>query len=285
MIALQQSEVARGSRDAENIGMGVPIALTIAGSDSGAGAGIQADLKTFAALGVYGASVITAITAQNTKRVFAIHDVPAEVITAQIDVLFADLKIGAVKIGMLNKTVAVDAVMAALDRYRPDKVVLDPVLVASSGDQLLESGALGRLRELIGRVRVVTPNLLEAAALLDTVPARNEDEMRAQAERLLALGPGAVLIKGGHGAGPESVDVLVEPGSHARFAAPRIATRNTHGTGCTFASAIAAGLAKGLSLEQASRQAKSYVSAAIAAADRLGVGGGRGPLHHFPDRW
>jgi len=265
--------------------MSVPIALTIAGSDSSAGAGIQADLKTFAALGVYGASVITAITAQNTQRVFAIYDIPADFIAAQIDVLFADLDIGAVKIGMLNAAAAVDAVAAALDRYQPRHVVLDPVLVASSGDQLLQSSALGRLRELIGRVQVVTPNLLEAATLLDTLPARDEDEMRAQAESLLALGPGAVLIKGGHGGGPESVDVLVEPGGYSRLAAPRVAVRNTHGTGCTFASAIAAGLAKGLPLEQAAREAKTYVSAAIAAADRLGVGGGRGPLHHFPDRW
>ncbi len=265
--------------------MSIPIALTIAGSDSSAGAGIQADLKTFAALGVYGASVITAITVQNTKRVFAIHDVPADFIAAQIDALFADLDIGAVKIGMLNTAAAIDVVAAALDRYQLRNVVLDPVLVASSGDQLLESSAIGRLRQLIGRVRVVTPNLLEAATLLDTLPARDEDEMRLQAESLLALGPGAVLIKGGHGGGAESVDVLVEAGSQVRLTAPRVAVHNTHGTGCTFSSAIAAGLAKGLPLEQASREAKIYVSAAIAAADRLGVGGGRGPLHHFPDRW
>ena len=265
--------------------MSVPIALTIAGSDSSAGAGIQADLKTFAALGVYGASVITAITVQNTKRIFAIHDVPTDFIAAQIDAVLTDLDVAAVKVGMMYTAAAVDVVAAALERYRPRNVVLDPALVASSGDQLLQSNALGRLRELIGRVRVVTPNLLEAATLLDTLPARDEDEMRAQAESLLALGPGAVLIKGGHGGGPESVDILVEPGSHLRFAAPRMAVRNTHGTGCTFASAIAAGLAKGLSLEQAAREAKTYVSAAIAAADRLGVGSGRGPLHHFADRW
>jgi hydroxymethylpyrimidine/phosphomethylpyrimidine kinase len=265
--------------------MGVPIALTVAGSDSSAGAGIQADLKTFAALGVYGASVITAITVQNTKRIFAIHDVPTDFITAQIDAVFTDLDVAAVKIGMMNTAAAIDVVAAALDRYQPRNVVLDPVIVASSGDQLLQSSALGRLRELVGQVRVVTPNLLEAAALLDVLPARDEDEMRAQAESLLSLGPGAVLIKGGHGGGPESVDVLVEPGSYLRLAAPRVAVRNTHGTGCTFASAIAAGLAKGLPLEQAAREAKGYVSAAIAAADRLGVGGGRGPLHHFADRW
>jgi hydroxymethylpyrimidine/phosphomethylpyrimidine kinase len=265
--------------------MSVPIALTIAGSDSSAGAGIQADLKTFAALGVYGASVITALTAQNTKRVLAIYDVPADFIAAQIDAVFADLDVAAVKIGMLNTAAAVDVVAAALDRHKPRNIVLDPVLVASSGDQLLQSDALDRLRELIARVQVVTPNLLEAATLLDTLPARDEDEMRTQAQKLLALRPGAVLIKGGHGGGPESADFLVEGDRCLRLAAPRVAARNTHGTGCTFASAIAAGLAKGLSLEQAAREAKVYVSAAIAAADRLGVGGGRGPLHHFPDRW
>jgi hydroxymethylpyrimidine/phosphomethylpyrimidine kinase len=265
--------------------MSVPIALTIAGSDPSAGAGIQADLKTFAALGVYGASVITAITAQNTKGVFGIHDVPADFIAAQINAVFTDLDIGAVKIGMLSTAAAVDVVTAALDRYRPRNVVLDPVLVASSGDQLLQSDALDHLRELIGRVRVVTPNLLEAATLLDTLPPRDEDEMREQAQKLLELRPGAVLIKGGHGGGPESVDFLVEADSYLRLAAPRVAARNTHGTGCTFASAIAAGLAKGLPLEQAAREAKTYVSAAIAGADALGVGTGRGPLHHFSTWW
>ncbi len=265
--------------------MSVPIAITIAGSDSGGGAGIQADLKTFSALGVYGGVVITALTAQNTKGVFAIHDVPADFITSQIDAVFADLNIGAVKIGMLGTVAAVEAVIAALDRHRPRNVVLDPVMVASSGDQLLQSNALERLRELIARVRVVTPNLLEAATLLDVLPARDEDEMRSQAQKLLELRPGAVLLKGGHGGGPESVDILVEGDSFVRLAAPRVATRNTHGTGCTFASAIAAGLAKGLSLEQAAREAKVYVSAAIAAADRLGVGAGRGPLHQFHAWW
>src|SRR5579863_4871290 len=177
MIALRQSEVAQASRDAENVAMSVPIALTIAGSDSSAGAGIQADLKTFAALGVYGASVITAITVQNTKRIFAIHDVPTDFIAAQIDAVFTDLDVVAVKIGMMNTAAAIDVVAAALDRYQPRNVVLDPVIVASSGDQLLQSSALGRLRELVGQVRVVTPNLLEAAALLDVLPARDEDEM------------------------------------------------------------------------------------------------------------
>ena len=265
--------------------MSSPIALTIAGSDSSGGAGIEADLKTFSALGVYGAAVVTALTAQNTKGVFAIHDVPADFIAAQIAAVFDDLAVGAVKIGMLGTAAAIDVVVAALDRHGPGNVVLDPVMVATSGDQLLQADALGRLRRLIARARVVTPNLPEAATLLDLPLARDENEMRAQAEKLKVLGAGAVLIKGGHGSGAESVDLLLEGDACLRFAAPRIKTRNTHGSGCTFAAAIAAGLAKGLSLETAVREAKTYVTAAIAAADRLGVGAGRGPLHHFHAWW
>jgi hydroxymethylpyrimidine/phosphomethylpyrimidine kinase len=261
------------------------IALTIAGSDSSGGAGIEADLKTFSALGVYGAAVITALTAQNTGGVFGIHDVPADFVAAQINAVFTDLDVGAVKIGMLANSSAIDVVAAALDRYRPRNVVLDPIMIASSGERLLREDAIGRLRELVRCVRVVTPNLPEAAALLDTPPARDEDEMRAQAQKLLTLGAGAVLIKGGHGSGPESVDLLVEANTCLRLAAPRVATKNTHGTGCTLASAIAAGLAKGLPLETAATEAKAYVSAAIAAADRLEVGSGRGPLHHFHAWW
>jgi len=261
------------------------IALAIAGSDSSGGAGVEADLKTFSALGVYGAVVTTALTAQNTRGVFGIHDVPADFVAAQINAVFTDLDVGAVKIGMLANASTIDVVAAALDRYRPRNVVLDPVMIASSGERLLREDAIGRLRELVRRVRVVTPNLPEAAVLLDTQPARDEDEMRAQAQKLLTLGAGAVLIKGGHGAGPESVDFLVEANACLRLAAPRAATKNTHGTGCTFASAIAAGLAKGLPLETAAKQAKAYVSAAIAAADRLAVGSGRGPLHHFHAWW
>jgi hydroxymethylpyrimidine/phosphomethylpyrimidine kinase len=261
------------------------IAVTIAGSDSGGGAGIQADLKTFAALGVYGASVITALTAQNTKAVFAIHPVPADFIAAQMDAVFADLDVGAVKIGMLATAAAIEAVAAGLERYRQENVVLDPVLAASVGQKLLEPGAVDELRKLMARARVVTPNLPEAAALLGVPVAANELEMRDQAEKLLRFGAKAVLIKGGHGSGPESVDLLVETASCQRFAAPRIATANSHGTGCTFAAAIAAGLAKRLSLGDAVRQAKVYVSAAIAAADRLKVGSGHGPVHHFHAWW
>jgi hydroxymethylpyrimidine/phosphomethylpyrimidine kinase len=265
--------------------MSVPVALTIAGSDSSGGAGLEADLKTFAALGVYGACAITAITAQNSKGVLAVHDAPAEVVAAQLDAVFADLDVAAVKIGMLANAAIVETVAAALVRHNARNVVLDPVMAASTGAALLHGDAMTALRGLIRHVRVLTPNLPEAAALLGAPPARDEAEMRAQAEKLLALGAGAVLIKGGHAGGAESVDLLVEGQACLRLAAPRIATKNTHGTGCTFAAAIAAGLAKGLPLDEAARQAKTYVSAAIAAADRLGISTSNGPLHHFYKWW
>jgi hydroxymethylpyrimidine/phosphomethylpyrimidine kinase len=265
--------------------MSVPVALTIAGSDSGGGAGIQADLKTFGALGVYGVSILTALTAQNTRGVFAIHQVPAQFIAAQIDAVLSDFAVAAVKIGMLGSADAIRAVGDGLKRHGARHVVLDPVLAASSGQKLLDDGAMGALRGLIVSVDLVTPNIPEAAALLGTAPARDESEMKAQAEKLLTLGVRAVLIKGGHGTGAESVDLLVTPDGHERFAALRVATKNTHGTGCTFSSAIAAGLAKGQDLVVAVREAKAYVSATIAAADRLGVGTGRGSLHHFAKWW
>ncbi len=261
------------------------IAVTIAGSDSGGGAGIQADLKTFAALGVYGASVITALTAQNTKTVSAIHQVPPQFIAAQLDAVFSDLDVGAVKIGMLGDAAAIAAVAAGLRRHRARNVVLDPVMVASSGEDLLRADAVEALRTLFPLTRLLTPNLFEASALLDAPLARDESEMRVQAQALLALGAGAVLIKGGHAGGPESVDLLVSAGDCMRLAAPRIDSRNTHGTGCTLSAAIAAGLAKGKELGEAVREAKTYVSAAIAAADRLKIGSGRGPPHHFFKWW
>jgi hydroxymethylpyrimidine/phosphomethylpyrimidine kinase len=265
--------------------MSVPIALTIAGSDSGGGAGIQADLKTFAALGVYGASVLTAITAQNTKGVFAIHEVPAEFIAVQMDAVFTDLDVRAVKIGMLGSAAAIAAVGAGLRRHRARNVVLDTVMTASSGGKLLHDDAVDALRALIAQARLITPNLPEAAALTGAEEARDEDEMCAQAQRLLTLGAAAVLIKGGHGSGSESVDILVEGASRARFAAPRIETSNTHGTGCTLAAAIAAGLARNLSLVDAVRQAKAFVTAALETADRLEIGSGSGPVHHFHKWW
>jgi len=263
-----------------------PVALTIAGSDSSGGAGIQADLKTFAALGVYGASAITALTAQNTRGVAAIHDVPPDFITAQIDAVFSDLAVGAVKIGMLARTGVIEAVAAALDRWKANNIVLDPVMVATSGDRLLAPDAIDALKRiLIPRARVVTPNLPEAAVLLDTGIAADEREMEAQAAGILALGAQAVLIKGGHGADAMSVDLLFDGPTVTRYAAKRIPTHNTHGTGCTLSSAIAAGLAKGQELAHAARIAKAYVTDAIAGADRLAVGQGQGPIHHFHAVW
>jgi len=264
------------------------IALTIAGSDSSGGAGIQADLKTFAALGVYGASAITALTAQNTQRVTAIHDVPPDFIAAQLDAVFADLSVGAVKIGMLSRAETIHVVADRLRQHRANNIVLDPVMVATSGTRLIDEDAVQSLRdELIPLALVVTPNLFEAAALTGAGVARNESEMAIQARELLTDGANNVLIKGGHAQGDESVDLLIgaKLGVGERFAAPRVATKSTHGSGCTLSSAIAAGLAKGLDLVTAVQQAKTFVSAAIAAADQLKIGRGHGPLHHFHAHW
>jgi hydroxymethylpyrimidine/phosphomethylpyrimidine kinase len=262
--------------------MTTPVALTIAGSDSSGGAGIQADLKTFAAFGVYGASVITALTAQNTRGVTGIHLVPADFVTAQIDAVFSDLAVKAVKIGMVAQVATIDAIVAGLTRWSPKHIVLDPVMVATSGDRLLATDAVEALRtKLIPRASLITPNLPEAAALLDEPVALSEAAIESQGKRLLAMGCQAVLIKGGHGQGTESIDYLIGGNGIIALAAPRIATRNTHGTGCSLSSAIAAGLAKGEEMETAVRNAKVWVSAAIAAADRLDVGHGNGPIHHF----
>ena len=262
------------------------IAVTIAGSDSGGGAGIQADLKTFSALGVYGASVIAALTAQNTKGVTGIHDVPPAFVTQQIDAVFSDLKVDAVKIGMLSNAGVIAAVADGLARHGAKNIVLDPVMVATSGDCLLDPAAMNALRtKLFPLASIITPNLPEAAALLDAPVATTEAEMQAQAEKLIAGGAKAVLMKGGHGAGPEAVDLLVTANSSTRFVATRIDTKNTHGTGCTLSSAITAGLAKGMTLTDAVRAAKDYVTAAIVASNRLSIGTGHGPVHHFHKWW
>lgn len=261
------------------------IAVTIAGSDSSGGAGIQADLKTFSALGVYGASVITALTAQNTRGVTGIHAVPAAFVGQQIDAVFSDLQVGAVKIGMLADPEVTAAVAEGLDRFG-FRAVVDPVMVTTSGDPLLEPAAVAVLRaRLLPLALLITPNLPEAARLLDEPEARDRGEMEAQARRLLALGPGAVLLKGGHGSGAESADVLVTPEGVVWLSAPRHPTRNTHGTGCTISAAVAAGLAKGLTLAHAVTEAKDYVTRAIVAADLLRVGSGFGPVHHFHATW
>ena len=262
------------------------IALTIAGSDSGGGAGIQADLKTFSALGVYGASVITAVTAQNTRAVTAVHAIPVENIAAQLGAVFDDLAIAAMKIGMLGGPEVIATVASGL-HGRGLPVVLDPVMVAKSGDALLPEDAVTALREtLLPLAALLTPNLPEAARLLGIDEAASEEEMAAQGRALLALGPQAVLMKGGHGKGERCVDLLVTRGGETlRLEAPRRATRNTHGTGCTLSAAIAAGLAKGADLASAVREAHDYLQGAIAAADGLAVGSGHGPVHHFHAVW
>lgn len=262
------------------------IALTIAGSDSGGGAGIQADLKTFSALGVYGASVITAITAQNTLGVTAIHDVPADVISAQIDAVMSDLAVDAIKIGMLSRVDTIRAVADGLQRHDKVPVVLDPVMVAASGARLLQPDAQAAIVTwLFPLADLLTPNLHEAAALLEGPLAHDEASMSAQGHALLAKGARAVLMKGGHGTGRDAVDLLVTPQGVSRFSTPRHPTKNTHGTGCTLSSAIAAGLAKGLPLADATGQAKAFITRAIVAADGLAIGKGHGPVHHFHALW
>lgn len=263
-----------------------PIALTIAGTDPTGGAGIQADLKTFAALRVYGASVITALVAQNTRGVQDIHDVPVDFIAAQMASVFTDLDVRAVKIGMLSQRRVIETVAEGLDEHGAETVVLDPVMVAASGDALLAPDAVAALRDvLLPRASVITPNLPEAAKLLDAPVATDEAEMAEQGRALLSLGARAVLIKGGHAEGDEAIDLLVTAGESLRFSARRTATRNTHGTGCTLSSAVTAGLARGLEMGDAVREAKAYISEAIRHSDTLKVGHGHGPVHHFHAFW
>lgn len=266
--------------------MGVPIALTIAGSDSSGGAGIQADLKSFSALGVYGASALTAITAQNTIGVSAIHVVPPEIVAAQIKAVLEDLAVKAIKIGMLGAGSIVDSVADALSAYRPVPVVLDPVMVAQTGAALIDDGAVARLIErLFPLARLITPNLPEAARLLGQEMAQSEEEMAAQGRELLRLGASAVLVKGGHGEGADAVDLLVTPQGVRRFSAARVLTGNSHGTGCSLSAAIAANVARGFALEDAIGRAKAWLTEGLRHADELDVGKGQGPIHHFHHLW
>ena len=257
-------------------------ALTIAGSDSGGGAGIQADLKAFSALGTYGASVITAITAQNTRTVTAVEAVSPAMILAQLRAVLDDIDIGAIKIGMVGGPEAIGALAPAL----PDlPLVLDPVMIAKSGAALLPDRAVAALvGQLLPRATLLTPNLPEAARLLNAPVAQGEAEMLEQAHALRALGPRWVLMKGGHAEGPVCTDLLV--GDRVlRLTAPRIDTRNTHGTGCSLSAGIAAGLAQGMDMEGAVTRAHRWLQGAIAAADRLCIGQGHGPVHHFHEVW
>jgi len=254
-------------------------ALTIAGSDSGGGAGIQADLKTFAAHGVFGTSAITAVTAQNTRGVVEWQALPADLVTAQIETVFGDLGADAVKIGMLANAAIVEAVAAAVRELDLPHVVVDPVMIAKGGDRLLDADAVAAMKsELLPTAHVVTPNVPEAEVLAE-MSIRSLDDMRKAGERILKTGPSVVLVKGGHLDGPESIDFACSQAGSFELRRPRIHTRHTHGTGCTLSSAIAANLAHGLADRAAIEGAREYLYGAIRHAP--GLGSGHGPLNHF----
>lgn len=262
--------------------MKIPKAMTIAGSDSGGGAGVQADLKTFAALGVYGASTLTAITAQNTVAVTAVHEIPTDVITAQIDAVLTDIGANAVKTGMLSSSDIIECVCEALEVHGVQRLVVDPVMIAKSGDALLREDAIGSLRtRLLPLAMVVTPNIPEAEALTETTIVSDADVRRA-AEAIVGMGARSVVVKGGHREGP-ATDLFYDGKEFKEFTAPRFDTVNTHGTGCTFASAVAAGLARGMVVTDAVALAKDYVTEGIRHS--FSIGQGHGPLNHFYRFW
>ena len=254
-------------------------ALTIAGSDSGGGAGIQADLKTFQALGCYGMSVITSVTAQNTLGVTGIHDIPPNIVAQQLEAVLSDLGTDAAKTGMLSNPAIVHAVAEVLDKYPVEKLVIDPVMISKSGHTLLQHNARGVLVKLLfPKAYLVTPNVPEAEVLTG-VEIRSEDDLRRAGDKLLTLGPRHVLMKGGHLDSESATDFLFDGTTWQRFSAPRIETRHTHGTGCTYAAALTAGLARGLGLAEATAAAKAYLTEAIRQAP--GIGAGHGPLAHW----
>lgn len=261
-------------------------ALTIAGTDPSGGAGIQADLKTFSALGAYGTSVITALVAQNTCGVRSVYRIEPDFVAAQLTSVLSDVRIDSVKIGMLAESDIVEAVAAGLKASAVPWIVLDTVMLAKSGDPLLSPAAVSTLRErLLPQVSLITPNLPEAAALLDCQAATNEDEMRRQGRELLALGCQAVLMKGGHLSDVESPDWLFTRQLEQRFTAPRIATKHTHGTGCTLSAALAALRPRHDNWVSTVQEAKSWLQGALEQADSLEVGKGIGPVHHFYRWW
>ncbi|WP_067098509.1 bifunctional hydroxymethylpyrimidine kinase/phosphomethylpyrimidine kinase [Marinomonas atlantica] len=263
--------------------MSTPITLSIAGSDSGGGAGIQADIKAISATGGYACTVITATTAQNTLGVTDVHPIPLAHIEAQLDAVFTDLNIQAVKIGMLADSDIIKVVAKKLRQYQPKQVVLDPVMVATSGDMLLQDSAIETLKtELLPLVTVITPNLPESAALLGCETPTSQEDALALIPALQLLPTAAVLLKGGHLTDTiKSVDWLITQEQMISYASPRIETKNTHGTGCTLSSALASFLAQGFDLPSATQQAKEYISLAITHADQLDIGQGHGPVHHF----
>lgn len=260
----------------------IPNVLAVAGSDPSGGAGIQADLKAISANGAYAMAALTALTAQNTRGVSGVETVDPAFVAAQIDAVFADVRVDAVKIGMIATADIAAAVADALERHAARRVVLDPVMVAKGGDRLLAEDAVAALTgRLLPLADVLTPNLPEAAALLGRDEATSREAMGEQADALLALGPRAVLLKGGHLDGADSPDLLRTESDAIWLEAPRVATTNTHGTGCTLSSAIAACWARDDDVASACRAAKGYVSDAIAGAGALSVGSGHGPLDHF----
>ena len=262
--------------------------MTIAGSDSSGGAGIQADIKTFSALGVYGASVITAVTAQNTRTVAAVLAMPTHLIKAQIETVLSDLDVNVIKIGMLaNKEIIQCVADCLIDCRIP--LIIDPVMIAKSGDTLLSEDSIDTLRkELLPQAELLTPNLPEAAKLLNQPMAKDMATIIEQGKRLCDRGSNAVLMKGGHGRGENCHDVLIKANqedSGHEYVSKRIRTSNTHGTGCTLSAAIAAGLALGMNLSQATNEAIAFVQKAINCADDLSIGSGHGPVHHFHGFW
>lgn len=269
--------------DTQSISSSTPIVLTIAGSDSGGGAGIQADIKAMSATGSFACSVITAITSQNTQGVSAIFPIPLDHVASQLDAVFSDLNVVAVKVGMLADSNIIKVVADKIKQYRPKHLVIDPVMVATSGDLLLEQSAISTLKEaLIPLADIITPNLPEGAALTGKPVPESEADMQDMVEELRALGAKAVLLKGGHLEQDEnSNDLLILPTSTVLISSKRFPTKNTHGTGCTLSSAIASYLAQGNELTQSVELGKRYISEAIAHADQLNVGQGHGPVNHF----
>ena len=260
--------------------------LSIAGSDPSGGAGIQADLKAFSARGVYGMAALTALTAQNTQGVTGVHLVPPHFVAQQIKAVFTDIRVDAVKIGMIANAGIAEAVAEVLAPHRGIPIVVDPVMIAKGGAALLDPQAVDALtRHLLPLATLLTPNLPEAAALLHEGVAETREQMASQAERLRALGPVAVLVKGGHLDSDESPDVFSTGSGLHWFEAKRVPTKNTHGTGCTLSSALAAELAKGALPEMAVASAKAYLAQAVAAAGELSVGSGHGPVQHFHALW
>lgn len=264
----------------------IPNVLTIAGVDPSGGAGVLADLKAFSALNAYGMGVIAALTAQNTQGVTGVHPVPVDFIAQQIDTLFADVRVDAVKLGMLGTAEITRTVADALRRHRVKRLVVDPVMVAKSGHHLLAREAVEALRtEIFPLAEVLTPNIPEAETLLGCAPIRTPDDMRRAARELRALGPRIVMVKGGHLDGAESIDIVDDGDTQTELRAPRVTTKNTHGTGCTLSAAIAALLPQRATPLDAIRDAKDYLTHAIEASEKLSVGSGHGPVHHFWDLW